>query len=109
MGAAVGRDGPRWRERATGPGPLTRQAGQPGAERASVVERRRVDPPLPERSLEVCHCRAAQLQLDVVPRRAIPVSRIDPDRSRITVMASVVPPPVAEVDPAGEGDVAVRP
>ena len=42
------------------------------------------------------------LELDVVPRRPIPVSRAELDRLTVAAVARVVAPPVAEVDAADE-------
>ena len=73
-----------------------------------MVERGRVLPSLPERPRQIPDRRAVDLQLDVVPRRSWSVAGIELDRLLVTLMRLVVPPAVAEIDAAGEGDILIR-
>ena len=66
-------------------------------------------PPLGERPREVVDRRTADLELQVVPRRALAVVLVvELDRLRITAVVVVVATAVAEVDAADERDVAGR-
>src|SRR5205823_8468186 len=76
--------------------------GPPGV---AVVERHGVLPPLPKRELEVADDGPPDLQLEVVPRGPRTVARVEVDGLRVTEVPLVVAPPVAQVDPADEGDV----
>ena len=70
---------------------------------------RGVVPPFPEHGFHVCHRRAAQLNLDVVPGRARPVHRSHRLRLAVPASAASIASAVAEVDPADEGAVQMRP
>ena len=70
-----------------------------------VLERRGVQPALAEGLSEVADGRPPDLELNVVPGRPRPVSPIQDDGLRVALVALVVAPPVAEVDPADERDV----
>ena len=77
--------------------------------RRPPFERRPVVPALPERERDVADGRAANLGLDVVPRRVRPVGGIHLLRLRIPPVVPVVAATVAQVDAADERDVELRP
>ena len=108
MGAGRGRVAQHRRQRAGVPR-LADLPGQPGPPRVAVVERGRVLPALPEGDRQVPDGRAADLQLHVVPGRAVAVAPVHRHRLGVAQVALVVAAPVAQVDPAHEGDVLVLP
>lgn len=65
----------------------------------------RVLPALAEHRVQRVHRRPANLQLDVVPGRAFTVGARHRECLRVAAVRGVVPPAVAEIDAAGEGDV----
>src|SRR5690348_6266457 len=71
-------------------------------------QRRRVVPALPEAGFDVGHSRALDRNLEVMPRwpKAIVVGHLL--GLGVTTMAGVVTSAMAQVDPADEGDVALR-
>ncbi len=72
------------------------------------VQRHRVGPPLPERRVERADHRPAHRELHVVPGRCGAVPGGHADRLRVAGVGGVVAAAVAQVDAAGERDVAAR-
>ena len=105
--------GGRWvgtggRER-VGSARLARQVSQDDPERVAVVEGGWVGPSFPEGVRQVADRRPADLELQVVPGRAVPVRRVQVDSLRVAVVPAVVTPAVTQVDAADEGDVVLGP
>jgi hypothetical protein len=67
-----------------------------------------VIPPFAKRELEVAYRRALDRELRVVPRRPRPVHGRHRLALPVAVVLFLVPPAVAEVDAADEGDVGFR-
>jgi hypothetical protein len=76
--------------------------------RRAPVERVRVVPALGERAQHVADDRTPQLERGVVPRWPASVPAVHDRSLRVAPVRRVVPPPVAEVDPADERDVPIR-
>ena len=74
-----------------------------------AAERLPIFPAFPEDRLHVAHRRTADEELDVVPRRSGPVHGGHPLPLRIAGVRGIVPPAVAQVDPADERHVLLRP
>ena len=69
------------------------------------VQRHRVGPAFPEQGVQRADHRTAHRELHVVPGRVGPVPGGHLHRLRVAVVSGVVAAAVAQVDPAGEGDV----
>ena len=85
-------------------------AGQPVAQPTdrAPAQRRRIRPALAEHRLDVVDSRSGDGGLDVVPRRMFAVGCRHRLGLRVAEVPRVVPPRVAQVDAADEGDVALR-
>jgi len=84
---------------------LAEKSPYPGPPRVPVIERSGVHPALAEGLIQVTDRRPPDLELHIVPGRTRPVSPIEDHGLRVALVALVVAPPVAEVDPADECDV----
>jgi hypothetical protein len=70
-----------------------------------VIERRRILPPFSERVVEFRHGGSTNFKLDVVPRRAFAVARVQFDDLGVTVVDGVVSSTVTEIDSPDESNV----
>ena len=74
-----------------------------------MVQRSRILPPLTKAELQIGDGRPADFKLNVVPWWSRAVLAIDPNRLHISPMLRLIASAVAEVDPADEADIVVRP
>jgi hypothetical protein len=70
-----------------------------------MVERSRILPSLPERDIEISDCWSADFEVCIVPRGPWAVTMVDLDDLGVSLVATVISPSMAEVDPSDECDV----
>jgi hypothetical protein len=73
-----------------------------------VIKRRRIFPPFPEREIEFAHGWSTNLQLGVVPGRAVAVTRVELDDLIISSVFGVITATMTEVDSSYERNVTIK-